>query len=508
MKKALIFIVSYNAESFIQQVLDRIPDKVLDNPDYDCDILIIDDKSSDKTFEKAYEYLRNKKRFDKKLKVYFNPINQGYGGNQKLGYTYAIQNNYDAVVLLHGDGQYAPELLDEMIQPLLTEEADVVFGSRMLNKMDALKGKMPLYKWIGNQILTKLQNRLLNANLAEFHTGYRAYSIPTLKSIPFQKNSDYYDFDTDIIIQVLDTQKRIKEIPIPTYYGEEISYVNGMKYAWLITKTTILSRLMQFEIMYDPKFDYEFENVHYKLKLGFTSSHQLALDRLKPSMKVLDIASGPGFMTKEIKKIGCSLTSLDKYIQPQVVEYSDKVIKADLDNYQWNPEDLKVDVIFLLDIIEHLKSPETFLTNIRNACTNKQVPEMMITTPNIAFIFIRLGLFLGWFNYGKKGILDKDHCRLFTFKTLKNLVHQSGYLVKEVRGIPAPFPLAVKNKFISRLLLNINKGLIWLSKGLFSYQICMVIQPKPTVKYLLNLAKTESKIRANKIATPSLHDSI
>ncbi|MBU1486466.1 glycosyltransferase family 2 protein, partial [bacterium] len=108
---------------------------------------MIDDCSPDKTFQKAEGYSRKNKKSN--LTVLYNPVNQGYGGNQKIGYHYAIQNNFDVVVLLHGDGQYAPEHLCQMINPILKGEADAVFGSRMIHKWKALKGKMPFYKWIG-----------------------------------------------------------------------------------------------------------------------------------------------------------------------------------------------------------------------------------------------------------------------------------------------------------------------------------------------------------------------
>jgi len=174
---------------------------------------------------------------------------------------------------MHGDGQYPPEFINEIIQPIINEEADVVFGSRMIYKGDALKGNMPLYKWIGNQILTNFQNLILQSNLSEFHTGYRAYSVSTLASIPFMHNSNYFDFDTDIIIQLLDTNKRIKEIAIPTFYGDEISRVNGIKYAALIIRSSILSRFMHYGIFYHPKFDYyeekENDNSFYNLNWVF-----------------------------------------------------------------------------------------------------------------------------------------------------------------------------------------------------------------------------------------------
>ena len=180
-------MVCYNAEHTIEPVLDRIPQSVWENEKYQTEVLIIDDQSPDKTFEKAHQY--STLHPNRRITVLYNPQNQGYGGNQKIGYCYAIKNNFDAVVLLHGDGQYAPEYLEQMILPILNNDADVVFGSRMLNRLDALKGKMPLYKWFGNQILTFIQNKILKSNLSEFHSGYRAYSIKTLSDIPKNQSS-------------------------------------------------------------------------------------------------------------------------------------------------------------------------------------------------------------------------------------------------------------------------------------------------------------------------------
>ena len=173
----------------------------------------------------------------------------------------------------------------------------------MINKRAALRGGMPLYKWVGNQILTFLQNKILGAHLAEFHTGYRAYRVGALQTIPFELNSNYFDFDTDIIIQMLDTHKRIWEIPIPTFYGSETSRVNGFKYAALILKTSILSRLMQLGIFYNPKFDYVRDNSQYTSKLGYDSSHQFAIKHIHPNSIVLDIGSGPGIRPQNFPRI-------------------------------------------------------------------------------------------------------------------------------------------------------------------------------------------------------------
>jgi hypothetical protein len=147
-----------------------------------------------------------------------------------------------------------------------------------------------------------------------------------------------------------------------------------------------------------------------------------------------------------------------------------------------------IDNIIMLDIIEHLKSPEDFLYKLRMS-TGMKSPKMIITTPNIAFILIRIQLMLGQFNYGKIGILDMTHTRLFTFGSLNTMLTQNGYKVTKVKGIPAPIPKALGDNFIAHSLLNINKLLIALSKSIFSYQIYIEIEPTPIVKNILEYTK-------------------
>ncbi|MEM6285216.1 MAG: glycosyltransferase [Chloroflexota bacterium] len=498
--RALIFIVSYNAEAFINTVLDRIPEQVWNSDLYDMEVLIIDDQSEDDTFIRATEW--SARYPDLQVTVMYNPVNQGYGGNQKIGYHYAIENDFDAVVLLHGDGQYAPEYLDDMIRPLVTDEADVVFGSRMLKRFDALKGKMPLYKWLGNQVLTTAQNLLLGCNLAEFHTGYRAYSTKALASVPFAYNSDYFDFDTDIIIQMLDTSQRIKEIPIPTFYGDEVSYVNGWRYGALIMRTTVQSRLMPRGLLYDRKFDYETENEYYTLKLGYPSSHQFALDKILPGATVLDVGSGPGYMTKALHDKGAKVVSLDRFIQPMTEEYSIRTIQSEVEDYDLTTEDTEVEWVLMLDIIEHLHDPEEFMLKLRSRYAADNPPTVVITTGNVAFFVVRAGLLFGQFNYGKKGILDRDHRRLFTFSSLERTLESTGYDIIDVQGIPAPYPLAVGDNAISRFLIAVNQLLNIFSKGLFAYQIAIVARPRPMLHHLLEHARTASAERLAQSGKP------
>jgi glycosyltransferase involved in cell wall biosynthesis len=483
--RVLIFIVAYNHEHFIKAVLDRIPENIWKNDRFEAEILIIDDQSTDLTFSVANEYRNKNKNLN--ITVFYNPKNLGYGGNQKIGYQYAVKKNFDVVVLLHGDGQYPPEYLEHMILPILDGESDVVLGSRMIDKKSALKGKMPAYKWIGNVVLTYLQNSILGVRLAEFHTGYRAYSVPALNSIPFRYNSDYYDFDTDILIQLIDTHKCIKEIPIPTFYGDEISRVRVFKYGLLILSSSLYSRLMKSGIFYHPKFDYESTDTYYLAKTGYSSTHQFALDHVKAGTKVLNLGCGPGYIEMELEKKDIKTISIDLNISDIAREHSFKTIQSDVEAVDYQNIEA-VDTILMLDIIEHLRSPESLLLSLRNRfCREK--PEIIITTGNIAFIPIRLMLLFGKFNYGKRGILDMTHTRLFTFKTMRNELLNYGFEILCETGIPAPFPLAFGKQRFSYWLLNINQLFIKLSKGLFSYQMAFVVRPRPTVDLLLENAQ-------------------
>ncbi len=232
-----ILIVAYNAQDTLAKVLDRISPEFAKQID---SLLVCDDASSDDTHNVSLQYQSNSRL---PLTIVRHEINLGYGGNQKTGYQWALEKNLDLVVLLHGDGQYAPEYLPQMVEPIVSGRADVVFGSRMITQGGARQGGMPLYKFVGNKILTTLQNRLAKVSLTEWHSGYRAYSVASLRKINFLKNSDYFDFDSQIILQMIGARQRIVEIEIPTFYGDEISRVNGIKYGIKILIHTLKFRL-------------------------------------------------------------------------------------------------------------------------------------------------------------------------------------------------------------------------------------------------------------------------
>ncbi len=484
--RVVIFVVAYHAESTLEAVLSRIPASLFS--DYDCSILVVDDASKDHTVEVGQSYQRMHPEVP--LTVLRNEYNQGYGGNQKVGYTHAIAEGADAVALLHGDAQYAPEELPKLLGPVCRGEADAVFGSRMMERFGALRGGMPLYKYVGNKVLTTVQNRLLGTRLSEFHSGYRVYSVPFLEKIHFKLNSNDFHFDSEIIIQILNAGGRILELPIPTYYGDEICRVNGMKYARDVVRVTLQNVAHRAGLLHQRRFDpVGGANTHYDLKLGYASSHSYALERVPDGSRVLDIGAGPGGMARELVKKHCDVTVVDEHA-PAEATPGVTVLEQDLDTgLSFNPG--RYDVLLMLDVIEHLKRPEDFLDKLRDNFDHSQ-KKLILTTPNVAFAPQRLMLLFGQFNYGKAGILDLTHTRLFTFRSIEQLLKDAGFRIREVRGVPAPFPKVLGNGVLGRTATQLNELAIRFSKTLFSYQILITAEGTPTPEFLVDDARVRS----------------
>ena len=491
-KKLLVLIVAYNHEKFIKSVLDRIDDNLFKT--YEVEVLINDDSSTDNTLNITKDYIKN--NTDKKIKytVLSNPVNQGYGGNQKIGFLYAIKNNFDFVALVHGDGQYAPEYLETLIKPLNDENTDAVFGSRMINKNGAIKGGMPFYKYIGNKILTFYQNKLFNKNFTEFHSGYRIYKVQSLKKIPYELNNNDHSFDNEIIIQLLIANLNIKELPIPTYYGDEISYVNGFRYAFQVFIANAKAKVQKYGIFYDRKYNFKSENYdNYKLKEKFDSPHKRAIDRIKEGSYVLDIGCHSTKLAKILNDTkNCKITAIDKSEKLENSSFIEKYFSFDLDNGLPDLDYNKFDYILLLDVIEHLKNPEEFMTRLKQKTEKNPNLKIITSTGNVGFLIIRLMLLFGSFNYGHRGILDKTHTRLFTFSSFKNLMVQTGFNIKRISGVPAPIPFVIGNNILSKFLLNINKFFILISKEIFAYQIYLEIKPQISINLLLDQAKSKA----------------
>jgi glycosyltransferase involved in cell wall biosynthesis len=486
--RLLIFIVAYFAERTIEKVVRRIPVNLLDT--FDVEILIIDDSSQDDTFAKGTG-LGGRADIHFKVTVLYNPTNQGYGGNQKIGYHYAIENHFDFVALLHGDGQYAPEMLGVLAEPLRKGQVDAVFGSRMLVPKSALRGGMPLYKYFGNRILTSVQNRLLGTKLSEFHSGYRVYSVSAIKGLPFDRNSNVFHFDTEIIIQLVMAGKRIKEIPIPTYYGDEICRVEGLKYAFNVVKASLQAWFQKINLFYDRRFDCAPQQAdrRYPSKLNFESTHSRVIELVPNGARVLDLGSGIGAVGAALKeRKGCVVTGCD-IERGDLTATFDRFFLTDLNEGIPRMRGERFDYILALDVIEHLIEPEDFLDELR-ALAARVGAHVILTTANIGFILMRISLLLGRFEYGKRGILDITHKRLFTFNTLRRAMCAAGFEIQRSEGVVVPVPFIFGHSALSKIMLKINHTLVRLRPTLFGFQILIIAKPRIDLATLLAAAKT------------------
>lgn len=209
-KKVVVVMPAYNAARTLKKTYSEIPHHLVD------EIIIVDDASNDETVELA-----------KNLPVHLliHESNKGYGGNQKTCYKKALELGADIIIMLHPDYQYTPKLIGAMSEMLNSGEYDVVLASRIIGD-GAIKGGMPLYKYISNRVLTFIQNVFLGTKLSEYHTGYRAFSRLALESIDYEKNSNDFIFDNQILAQLIFSRKRIGEISCPTRYFPEASSIN------------------------------------------------------------------------------------------------------------------------------------------------------------------------------------------------------------------------------------------------------------------------------------------
>jgi glycosyltransferase involved in cell wall biosynthesis len=237
--RAAVLVVAYESSDYIVNLLDRIPSEV---PGADLVVYVSDDCSHDDTCEKAEKWAAE--HGEREVVVVRQERNHGYGGNQKLSYEWAEQSgDVDVAVLLHGDEQYPPEVIPELVAPILEGEADVVHGSRMIIPGGARRGGMPIDRYLGNRSLSWLLNRLSGAELTEWFSGFRAYRISTLAQLDLAAMPDGFDFDTTITLRILEAGGHIQEVAIPTRYGDEISRVPLLRTGLAAVRHGVAARL-------------------------------------------------------------------------------------------------------------------------------------------------------------------------------------------------------------------------------------------------------------------------
>jgi glycosyltransferase involved in cell wall biosynthesis len=224
-RRFCIFVPCYHTAKFLDAAMDRIPWDSM--PDYEYHFLFVDNASTDNTWEVIQARVEKERAAGHKADAIRNPRNLSYGGSCKVAIRYCRDNDLGLMVVLHSDGQYAPEELPRLIGEFIDGGYTMFFGSRLTG--DPLAGGMPKYKYYANHALTWIQNAVLGTDLSEFHSGLRFYRINDVIRLPFEANSDYFDYDNHIIFQIIKAGGRIGESTIPTHYGDETSYVDPIR---------------------------------------------------------------------------------------------------------------------------------------------------------------------------------------------------------------------------------------------------------------------------------------
>jgi 2-polyprenyl-3-methyl-5-hydroxy-6-metoxy-1,4-benzoquinol methylase len=407
------------------------------------EVVVFDDASADDTYELAVGY--KTLSATTKLTVIRNPSNLGYGGNQKLGYRYFADKGFDVVVLLHGDGQYAPECLAKLYAPVVRGEADAVFGSRMMRDFGGpLRGGMPLYKYVGNRILTFFENRALRMRLSEFHSGYRAYSLAALREISLDAMTNDFHFDTEIIIKLQHQGFRIRETAIPTYYGDEICYVNGLRYARDVMRAIVRYKRTVRSVARHPEFAEYFRPYPLKESRGSSHAHVLAL--VGEGRDVLDLGCAGGDFAARLKELGNLVVGVDQHPpEDSKRKVFDVFVPARLDHGLSDVvsrlDGRTFDRVLMLDVLEHVPNPERLLEECKPLL--RPGATAVVSLPNVANITVRWSLLFGRFEYTERGILDRTHLRFFTRRSARRLLRDAGYEIVEERTTVMPVELAL-----------------------------------------------------------------
>lgn len=227
-KRIVIVMPAYNAARTLEKTYRDIPKEIARR------VILVDDGSHDETVKLAKKL---------GLNVFVHPVNLGYGGNQKTCYWEALKRRPDIVVMIHPDYQYDAALAIDLIKPIIDGRFDIMLGSRIRSRKEAIEGGMPLYKYLANRFLTLIENLVLGLNLSEYHTGFRAYALRVLQKVPFQRFSNDFVFDQEILIAAAARGFRIGEIPVPVRYFPEASSINfsrsvryGILTLWTLSK--------------------------------------------------------------------------------------------------------------------------------------------------------------------------------------------------------------------------------------------------------------------------------
>jgi SAM-dependent methyltransferase len=308
--------------------------------------------------------------------------------------------------------------------------------------------------------------------------------VAALRDIPFARNHDGFDFDTQIIVQLLEAGKRIVEAPIPTYYGNEICHVNGFGYARDVTRDVLRYRAHKMGF---GSGELAFASDAYELKETAGTSHDVVLRWLRdrPAGRVLDLGCSDGSLAERLREAGHHVTGVDLIAHEGVKERVDRFVEADLDLGVPPQVEGPFDVVLAADVLEHVRHPERILDQVRGLLAPGG--SLVVSVPNFGHWYPRARVAIGRFDYDRRGILDRDHLRFFTKASFERLVGQAGFDVRRRTGTGLPIEVidrggdgsAAAASSPAATLARVDRAAVRLRPQLFAYQFLYELRPEP-----------------------------
>lgn len=426
-----------------------------------------------------------------RLTVLHIPAGLAYGDRQKLALDHARRRGADVILLTPVEHECDLSRALNLLRPVYSGEADLVLGDRFADGLRAAVGAMGWLRAMGNRLSAGVHGWLTGARHGDVHSAYRALRVDALRDIPFEENSPDRRFDGELLIQFQTFRRRIVDVAVPCCPSTAGQLGEGVLTALAAMKSDLRFFLHHKGFLYHSLFDNK--AVPYQLRTDRHSVHHWVVAAIPPGSRVLDLGCSDGYVAKALREKKCRVVGLDMYDSAGARANTDEFHLANLEDLAPVARQVdfsRFDVVIALDVIEHLADPEAFLrilrANVRPGC------QVILSTANVAYWIVRAMLLLGQFNYGKRGILDVTHKRLFTRATFSRICRVTGYQVTRVLGVPPPVQYVVPGS-AGRWLTAMHAGMSRGWPSLFGFQIILHLSPRLTVEQVWKAVEVREK---------------